>query len=85
MKQHTSTHRLGSFAKLLLRYVNIWVHMCACGHICVHMAAYVLYVCTCAHMHIFAHLGPGGPQANFPNHDPPANQHGSVKGLVFRL
>ena len=48
MNQHTSTHKLESFARVLQRYVCIWLHMCA-------------YVCTWAHMlaygHICVHMG----------------------------
>ena len=55
MNQHTSTHKLESFAygfaRVLQRYVCIWLHMCACGYICVHMAA---YVCICVHMGTYA-------------------------------
>ena len=41
-----------SFAKVLLKYVNIWVHMCAYGHICVHMCK-CANVCICADMCIW--------------------------------
>ena len=53
MNQHTSTHKLESFARVLQRYVCIWLHMCAYGCICVHMVTYVciwLHMCACGYI-----------------------------------
>ena len=67
MNQHTSIHKLESFAygfaRVLQRYVCICVHMVAYVCIWLHMVAYVCicvhmgtYVCICANVQMCAYV-----------------------------